>query len=73
MTKNRLVDALKPFAALGGPQGGLSLGDWSPIQKDVAGNNRSTPPMPTLEMAMREAESQTGGPVVIPLVTRDGK
>jgi hypothetical protein len=47
------------------------FGAWSVKSKENS-QVYSTPPMPSLEDALRYAADQTGGPVGIKLVTRDG-
>lgn len=48
----------------------FSMGGWTLMRKEPDGRVYSTTPMPSLESALREAENQSGGAVLIKLVTR---
>lgn len=48
----------------------FSMGGWTVMCKYVDGKTYSSAPMPSLEAALRDVENQTGGPVLLKLVTR---
>jgi hypothetical protein len=48
----------------------FSMGGWTLMRKEPDGRVYSTAPMPSLESALRQAENDSGGPVIIKLVTR---
>jgi len=48
----------------------FSMGSWILMRKEPDGRVYSTPPMPSLEAALRQAENESGAPVVIKLITR---
>ena len=47
-----------------------AYGGWSPMRRDPGGHVHSTPPMPTMEDALRYIEGQTGGPVFLKCITK---